>query len=47
MTPNAIFSFFFFCKLVFKNNETWIGLLEDVMLFVTKGYLPMKSVDSI
>jgi hypothetical protein len=46
VTPSAIFGFFSFTNQ-FKKNETQVCFLEDVMLFVIKGYLPMSIVESI
>jgi hypothetical protein len=47
VTPSAIFVFFSFTNQFKKDNETQVCFLEDVMLFVIKGYLPMKPIESI
>jgi hypothetical protein len=45
--PSAISGFFSSTNQFKKDNETQVCFLEDVMLFVIKGYLPMKIVESI
>jgi hypothetical protein len=30
-----------------KDNDTHVGFLEDVMLYVIKGFLPMRMVEFI
>jgi hypothetical protein len=47
LTPNAIFGIFSSTNQFKKDNETHVCFLEDVMLFVIKGYLPMSIVESI
>jgi hypothetical protein len=41
----VIFGFYF--SQFRKDNETQVGFLEDLMFFVMKGYLPLKTIESI
>jgi len=47
VTPSAISGFFSSTNYFLKNNETHDCFLEDVMLFVIKGYFAMRIVESI
>jgi len=46
-TPFVIFRFFSSINQFKKDDETQVGLLEDLMFFVFKGYLPMRTIESI
>ncbi len=37
--------FFFFYKPIQKNNETPIGILKNVILFVIKGYFAHEDIN--
>jgi hypothetical protein len=47
VTLSAISSFFYSTNQFKKDNESHVCFLEDVMLFVIKGYLSMKAIESI
>jgi hypothetical protein len=41
------FLFLFFANQFLKASEIQVGFLEEIMLFVIKGYLLMRIVESI
>jgi hypothetical protein len=47
VTPIAIFRFFSSINQFTKYHETQIAFLEDERLYVIKGFLPMRIVESI
>jgi hypothetical protein len=47
ITLNAISRLFSSTNQFTKDNDTHVGFLEDVMLYVIKGFLPMKIIESV
>jgi hypothetical protein len=47
VSPFAISSFFFSTSKFKKDDAIQVVVLEDLMLFVIRGLMPMKTVESI
>jgi hypothetical protein len=47
VSPFANFSFFSTVRKFKTYDATQVGYLEDLMLFVIKGLMPMKTIESI
>jgi hypothetical protein len=47
VSPIAIFCFFILLVNSKKNVATQMGFVEDFLLFVVKGLLPMRIIESI
>jgi hypothetical protein len=47
ITPSAMFGFLSSTNQFRKDNDTHVGFLEDVMLYVIKGFLPMTIVEFV
>jgi hypothetical protein len=47
LVPSLIFSFFLTTSKFKKDGATQVGLLEDLMMFVIKGLMLMRTIESI
>jgi hypothetical protein len=47
VTPSLISNFFSFSHSFLKNQATQKTYFEDIMLFVIKNFLPMRTIESI
>jgi hypothetical protein len=47
LVPSLIFGFFSTTSKFKKANATQVGLLEDLMMFVIKRLMPLRTIESI
>ncbi len=47
LVPSLIFGFFSTPSKFKKDDATQVGLFEDLMMFVIKGLMPMRTIESI
>jgi hypothetical protein len=47
LVPSLILVFFSTTSKFKKDDATQVGLLEGLMMFVIKGLMPMKTIESI
>jgi hypothetical protein len=47
LVPSLIFGFFSTTSKFKKGAATQVGLLEDLMMFVIKRLMPLRTIESI